>query len=236
MDQLQLLKKTWKMNESEIYPVNIPNFPGFYYSILSFPDEDELHFTEEFYGELENEQLNIFWDCIDYRGYEKEVGERYMEAYQDRVWTIAEFMKGFTFEFEGIDSPREYNFTTDKLVVNMKAKSESIQFLVHYCINQHRTQFDKYLKDNFSSYDGFWSFWPNNVPDWWKKMCEEDLSAADLGFMIVNMIEFVLEYTWEEMDEPYLVLSQDALDNIYASEYIDFDKFEKETRLVRKEI
>lgn len=117
----------------------------------------------------------------------------------------------------------------------MKAKSESIQLLVNYCINQHRTQFDKYLKDNFSSRDGFWSFWPNNVPDWWEKMGDKDLSAADLGFMIVNMIEFVLEYTWEDVDEPYFVLSQDALKNVCASNYIDFDKFEKETGLKLRE-
>lgn len=235
MDQLQLLKKTWKMNESEIYPVNIPKFPGFYNSILEFPDELELNLAEENYGQIQDKNAEIFFDCIDYHGYMEEVGRLYTQSYQDKIHQIADFMKGFSFEFVGIDSPREYNFSTDKLAVNMKAKSESIQLLIHYCINQHRTQFDKYLKENFSHRDGFWSFWPNNVRDWWKKMGYEDLSASDLGFMIINMIEFVLEYTWEDIDEPYFILSQNALENVYASNYIDFDKFEKETGLKSKE-
>lgn len=237
MNLIQLLKKTWNLNETEdkTYPVNIPDFPGFYESILEFPTDDELYFIEEKYGEFSPEISDKFWDCIDYRGYEKEIGRKYLEAYQDRIWAIAEFMKGFTFEFVGIDSPREYNFTTDKLAVNLKAESESIQFLVHYCINQHRTQFDKYLKDNFTSYDGFWSFWPNNTGDWWGKMRDEALSAADLGFMIMQMIHFVLEYSWEGIEEIYYELSQDSLDGVYASEFIDWEKFEKETRLKLKE-
>lgn len=237
MNPIQLLKKTWKINEPEdkTYPVNIPGFPGFYESILSFPTDDELYFAEEEYGEIKDENAQTFYDCINYREYEKEIGRKYLEAYQDRIWKIAYFMKGFTFEFVEIDSPREYNFTTDKLAVNLRAESESIQFLVHYCINHHRTQFDKYLKCNFTSRDGFWSFWPNNTGEWWDKMRDENLSATDLGFMIMWMVHFVLEYNWEGIEEIYYELSQDALEGVYASEFIDWDKFEKETGLKSKE-
>jgi hypothetical protein len=60
-------------------------------------------------------------------------------------------------------SPREYNFKTDSLDFELEIDQPAMmQALAKLADNQ---EFKKYLTDNFSSRDGFWSFTPNNYED-----------------------------------------------------------------------
>jgi hypothetical protein len=64
-----------------------------------------------------------------------------------------------------IDSPREYNFATDTLDFN-------IEIDIDKCIEiakDDMTDFNSFLKDNYTSYDGFWSYTANSYAEWVEK-------------------------------------------------------------------
>ena len=91
-------------------------------------------------------------------------------------------------EYKGYWSPREYNFSHD--VVNFDIDcSEGWDKLIDFCTTH--PDFSKFLKDNFSSYDGFMSFTANNVDRLLEDVAAENMTAygAMIFFMIVNYVQ-----------------------------------------------
>lgn len=66
----------------------------------------------------------------------------------------------------GSFSPREYNFKTD----NGELLIEFDDAKVLKYIKAHQDTFNEYLKNKFTSYDGFWSFVANNWPEFIAEM------------------------------------------------------------------
>lgn len=71
-------------------------------------------------------------------------------------------------EYESLWSPREYNFTTDKLNLLLKI---DLDLLKGELIGnaELRTAFNDYLHAKYTSYDGFISFVENNVDGYFEK-------------------------------------------------------------------
>lgn len=94
-------------------------------------------------------------------------------------------------EFAGISSPKYYNFDTDRLMIEITYEDDA---LASYCFEHNRNEFDIYLRQNFTSYDGFLSFVANNVSDFKKQMDEEESSDwSDRCSQV--MLEFYLLQT-----------------------------------------
>jgi len=61
------------------------------------------------------------------------------------------------------NSPKEYNFSTDTLDFDLTIDKKAMLHKLRELEND--SEFDQYLKDHFTGYDGFWSFTPNNYID-----------------------------------------------------------------------
>ena len=124
-------------------------FEGFYESQLY--NSDKLYWANEYREENEPE-----WN-IDFPKYEKEVSM--LAASLLEKYTKGEIISKI--EFIELDSPREYNFRTDRFVLNVEFDEDKLgEFLI-----ENKEDFDAYLRANWSSYDGFISFVPNNYED-----------------------------------------------------------------------
>lgn len=86
-------------------------------------------------------------------------------------------------EYKGLYSPKYYNFETDKLELIIECDIEALKT---YCFKDNCGDFDLYLCDNFTSYDGFISFVPNHVKEFMSKY-EDDTER-----LLNVMIEFYL--------------------------------------------
>ena len=138
------------------------------------------------------------YDIRDWKGYQNKVGKQFTSLLEDQLeaWKImngspaTEILSNL--EFKGIYSPREYNFTTDKVEIDMDVDIDGLE---EYCFRTKRAKFDEYLHENFTSRDGFWSFIHNNVHDFEIELENgfADESKRDLQVMI----EF---YLLEEVD------------------------------------
>ena len=89
-------------------------------------------------------------------------------------------------------SPREYNFTTDKLIINVEFRLRALE---HWCFKDKPEEFNKYLKENYSSYDGFISFVPNRISAFKDKYFNEykTFKERERNNLINVMLEFYFE-------------------------------------------
>jgi hypothetical protein len=153
--------------------VKIP-FSGFYES-----DHDKI-LDDAFEGIFQNDQGDIHEYAQGQD--EGERDNRLTTAYFDVDWgkVRAEYVKAYTEAFtrqlnddlkhkglqitltyKAMESPREYNFTTDRIFAEISlADVKKLYRLVD------KAKFSKYLKDHFTSYDGFISFYSNDLDDW----------------------------------------------------------------------
>ena len=132
-----------------------PDFVGFYDSIFTPYFEEDLECDDELQAWV-NENVDY-----DYKEYESNVARHYIYAVED---ALREYLPNFRAEYKEVDSPKYYNFTTDR-VVGLCNLNEIREDIKKY-INNNFDAFRKWVKDNHSSYDGFISFYSNNVYDW----------------------------------------------------------------------
>lgn len=177
--------------------------------------------TEIFEGFYESRLYNS--DCpmlTNFSEFERRVGEYATDIMYESL-PIPDFTLIKKMDFAGIYSPKYYNFETDRLIIEITYDDDA---LASYCFEHKRNEFDIYLRDNFSSYDGFHSFIANNVSDFKDQMEDEETSGWSnrcsqvmLEFYLLQTLDFedvrdkVAEFAYEAMYEflPEPELSED---------------------------
>jgi hypothetical protein len=187
----------------------LPVFPGFYGTI--FGNEDSEEETQDIEGMLENagvyqprelaeriaNESSLY--SVDYRAYETEYVRCMSDAIGDE---LSKHIKGFAgFEFQNMQSPREYNFYNDSGNVLAILTDEKLfrAELIRY-IEANRPRFDKYIKRRYTSCDGFISGYSND-PQQWIADIQSGVDEIE-GHKIGRLLDFVLEcedYTEESL-------------------------------------
>lgn len=144
-------------------------FSGFYESMHSDAVDDCLGLSENEYYESKREtENNVPKEKREYPTYE-ELEARYdaidwQQAHEDysRAYVV-EFSKliKISLSFVVLTSPREYNFTTDRIFV--RAPLPALISLYGKTDNEALT---KKVEDRFTSRDGFSSFYNNDLAQW----------------------------------------------------------------------
>lgn len=158
--------------ESEKLIAALPWFPGFYNSSLDSMIDREV--------EQEMEDNGEEWEAVHERC-------NYPAAFQaiTRAWS-AELAKecGLSWEFVSLDSPREYNFTTDRVFVRLTPETLTILRGV-----LESPEFLQECKERFTHRSGFMSFyspdpstWPEDVSDW----DHNQLAALIAGYILTT--------------------------------------------------
>lgn len=106
-------------------------------------------------------------------------------------------------------SPREYNFSTDSLDIDITIDLEKFNSTLESLKNDQ--EFDKFLHDNYTSYDGFWSWTPNNYPELYEQIKTQgnrydQAMSAVINYLIykefkntnlTNSIEYYVYDNWQ---------------------------------------
>lgn len=158
-----------------------------------------------------NVHPDYYWTYFDNKKYMKDwneavqnfIGPKIEEALND-IGVEAEFI------MQDFSSPREYNFSHD--VSYFDLKSADFGPLVKYCMESEN--FGQFLKDHYSSYDGFMSFTSNNIEDWKEDIDADKATAwgAAIRFLLIE------EGMYEEIKDG----SYYAFEGMYYSEYVDY--------------
>ena len=173
------------------------------YNLIEDKENGYIHFTPEY-----------FWDNFKNDLYVKRISE-----------LAGDYLNG-KHEFNGVEitikckhifSPREYNFATDELVLDITYnKRKLLKFA-----KDEREDFNTFLHKNYTSYDGFMSFTANNYDEW----------LEDFKINEFRSIGAILSYTFEGWEHEYentfdwYVREQMGYD---YSEFVDSEDYEAE--------
>ena len=154
-------------------------FMGFYESPLFNSD------TEYYMNEYMNEDEEVKKEFeIDYIPYCNAVCE-YATDLLSEYCTDNEIIKSM--EYKSMYSPQYYNYSTDKLNIIIDVNLTKLKKF----IKDNKEDFNQYLKDNFTSYDGFCSFIANNYNEFVKDY-KEDFCGTDKDRCINVMVEYYI--------------------------------------------
>lgn len=161
------------------YEVLLNMFSGFYESIHSGVfDSEEEYIMEEYHKEYD-----------DFRFKYDEVGycKKYVSAISSEI--------GLKLEFMELTSPREYNFTTDKISVWITSKELKI---ISSLLNSDTLK--NLIKKRFTSRDGFMSWYSNDIEEWKEKKIQ-DWDCVELGTLLDAWIieNESIDY-WQNLD------------------------------------
>jgi hypothetical protein len=125
----------------------LPLFSGFYGSHWDEPcfDGEDEHF--ELPDGME------FWEHVDWNKYHYHIAK---EMCSEVKYLLSDFVNDIT--FERVASPKYYNFENDAIHCEIDFNRN----LVESYINANKEAFDKYIKDRYTSRDGFISYYEND--------------------------------------------------------------------------
>lgn len=148
----------------DIVTTSIP-FAGFYNSIhsdsIDSQMEDDLEYSESefdssaYFDALKNEKYDYDEIC---RVYAKEYAEEFITALNH------EFELSVDLKSTEIESPRFYNFTTDRIFIDITYFD--MLKVYNYVITHFNDDFIKSIADRFTSCSGFISSYPNRLSEW----------------------------------------------------------------------
>ncbi len=132
-------------------------FEGFYESHLY--NSDTLYYIEQTDRDEGYLKTNEYYDFDDWQEFKNEVAELAVNELLN-ILPDNEIIQDM--KLKEVYSPKYYNYETDSLIINTKLNLRKLKI---YCFKTKNQAFKKYLKDNFTSYDGFISFIANNLTD-----------------------------------------------------------------------
>jgi len=156
-----------------------------------------------------NYDANYFWEHFN------------NQAYVDAIESTAhQFLNG-THEANGIEvkirckeiySPKYYNFSTDEMVMDVTYNKRKVK---QYAKDYYE-DFYKFLKDNYSSRDGFCSMTANNYNDW----------LYDFNNNEVRAIGAVLSFIFKDdmLEEEFYDTCRDIM---YYWDFIDYKEYDE---------
>jgi hypothetical protein len=157
-------------------------FSGLYESFHS--DNIERKFV---YGDLSEEEQDKQRDGIDWKKERLLYCKAYVEAFNECF--------GFNLKFKDMSSPAYYNYTTDRIFVKIRREDyEKLKAEID------DIAMEEYVKDRFTSYDGFSSHYSNCWDDWLDQ--KEEFDHNQIGSLIACFVrtKFGGKYgnDWEE--------------------------------------
>lgn len=182
--------------KKESYETFAPMFVGFYNTFLEYDNEeyDIDDYNETNGTELKYDDFN--WDYRDYM-------ERTSREFVSKLESELKYHLPIEFEYQSLYSPKEYNFTTDSIYVNVHVNIDDIYGI----INENKELARQYFLDQYTSRDGFISFHSNNLEDWLNKEYILENSSHRIGALLDCICSFLINkddiYYWVD-NERYI--------------------------------
>lgn len=155
--------------------------PGFYESWINpmnngleeMAIEDAIDEDEGYIKHKKGDHYNVEYD---FQEYTKEVSSRINDLFLNKINEIVaniqfepKIKKLFTKVSEELDSPREYNFSTDRAFIKVEVSKNNLIKVIQWIYENYYDELKIAIKEDFTNYDGFLSFYPNDIDIWMNK-------------------------------------------------------------------
>lgn len=176
-------------------------FEGFYESNL-FNSDTEYNLSEG---------LESPHEIKDFAGFCKSVSEKVVSLLDP----MDDSSPVQNLKLDYISSPQYYNYSSDKLVIQLDLDLVKLKV---YCLKLNSESFGKYLKDNFTSRDGFISFVPNNIKDFVLELEYTPEPSTEYTLESKKLIDVMIEFyliSETDMDSYHQELYEYAWEKAY---------------------
>lgn len=176
--------------------VKLHFFDGFADSIhgLTIQNMEEILFLD---NEGEDQTPENFWEHIHYPTVFQAYAKDYVSCLKHDLKHSGLPLDSMT--FDRLKSPREYNFRTDEIYTNLSEEDIKKLWVV-----VDRETLARVVKDRFSSYSGFVSFYSNELPVMENKALGE-WDSNEVGVLLEAVILDHTDYSDEDIAEGILV-------------------------------
>lgn len=228
------------MTKPRCVSINIP-FDGFYESLYSHEIDryteqrgEDVHSREM---EALPEELRVsadefesaLNDALDYHKACVNIAKSYVEGFE-RVWSDSIGVK-LRLGFEEMTSPREYNFTTDRIFCDVPVSVVRKLFAISRA-DKHDA-LARVIKRRFTSCDGFISSYHNDLDSWLARPLAS-WDHNELGTLLIAVYEASADYDDEwRMAVYYATCDDSCMHEIETA--IDWSKYEAEIADLRAE-
>jgi len=156
--------------------------------------------TEALTEDMNEEDQYAFNDRIKWQEVFKEYALEYASNISD--------MLNIQIDFTEITSPKEYNFYTDR-IFGMASKVDMLKIKNEV---EEDPEWSNYIKNNFTSYDGFWSNYSDNCKDqeWSRNDIDPVQWSSVIEFYLKSKIGSEFEYQATPEDVYELILSNSS--------------------------
>lgn len=154
------------------------DFGGFYESIHSQSIDWRIETDQEYYLENIEEATNDIFDSVDWKATHFNYGQAYVDMINNEL--------DLDLRFNGINSPKYYNFTTDKIKAYLSRENQ-VNLYNEY---SYKNEFIEWAKPHFTARDGYIPYY-------------ESLDALillamdndrDMEVLIGTIIDWLIEY------------------------------------------
>lgn len=178
------------------FEIRALTFGGFYGGLW---DQGENEYNEAQLDEaLDIVQLTDEWGFGP--NYRNEVAEIYAQDYVDMCNEILDVdLKRVS---QRISSPREYNFETDKIFIEVEIDdyTKFIDKLIKFSDNpEYRAKLGNMIRERHTSCSGLWSWMSNDIEKWFMFMYDPDNSHYT-SFFMAYLMEVIDPLTYEDLD------------------------------------
>ena len=181
-----------------------PIFPGFYSTFFECDSEEsEIEHINELREEKNFPAIDGDKCDFDYQDYSIQVSKKCVNYLEEQLQDI--LAERISLKYDGIHSPREYNFYNDSINITVKLQKNTIAEIKKYLID-NESNFASYLHDHYTSYDGFFSSHSNEYFVWineYLPQIEDNAHylGAILDFILTN--EEITDHTmYEDIEFP----------------------------------
>lgn len=154
------------------YNENMRIFEGYYESSL-YNSDTEYNLAEIL--EINADNINLNFD-----EYQRQLNAYVAEQLNDVAVTFNHDYIISDISYHSMISPKYYNYDTDRIILEIELNLKKLRLYIVKNIKD----FEYYLKDNYSSYDGYVSFISNNIKDFTSDYLNKDKTRQCVSVMI----------------------------------------------------
>ena len=204
-------------------------FQGFYNSLYSHAIESEIENSIDYYYK-DYELTEAQRDTLANGYLEKNVSEFYHNVAKDYAESFIyeiERETGLSLDarFESMESPKEYNFQTDRLFIELPEASAFA--FIDYILANHKEELEELIAQRFTSRSGFISHYDNTL-EAWGDPSEWDYNQLGTCFEIFEYLEHEIYDSYNIYESIYCGLADTLSDA--ADKMLDRCQEKKEIR------
>lgn len=179
----------------------LPLFPGFYNTYFEADgEEEEVDYINEERAKKGLDEIGYDDIEFDYADYNERVSE------EATNFVSSEIDIPMDIKYQSLSSPKYYNYANDSINIEVDITEDALATLVIY-LGDNAEEFENYISDNYTSYDGFSSHYSNDSDDW---MTEYMLEIEDNSHILGALLGFILENEGVTIEDMYLKATEDV--------------------------